>query len=299
MTWTGKLNLLSGTSATITGTGWVIKQTAYMSGLSHDGTYAGMVNAAYTALLDSGYYIGKPLNFTDGDWPIILDQIDFSTLSQDQQEVGLTWRSRRYGTIRAQFSTGAAMDQTNTDYAGRPITVKYTYPESYIDSTKAGQTEETGAMVSKLIPERTVEITRTEWGPTYGYTAGYDIANIIYTRKMTYEGKVNSAGWTPIPNRIELFNQGCWLCTGINASTNDSGVTYDVSYSFAYRPPLTGTYGMTQIGGWNAEAVFIDPSTGRPPKDVGERVEGLSGDAAWRAVRIYDEIDFSTIWDVE
>jgi len=299
MAWTGKLNLLSGTSATITETGWVIKQTAYMTGLVHDGTYAGMVNAAYTGLLDSGYYIGKPLNFTDGDYPIILDQIDFSTLSQDQQEIGLTWRSRRYGTIRAQFSTGAAMEQTNTDYQGTPISVKYEYPSAYIDPAKAGQTEETGVMVSKLMPERTVEITRTEWGPTYGYQAGYDIAGIIYNRKMNYEGKVNASAWTPIPGRIELFNTGCWLCTAINAATNDSGVTYDVSYNFAYRPSLPGSEGVNQIGGWFAEAVFVDPATGRPPVDVGERVKGMSGDAAWRAVQIYDTVDFSNIWDVE
>jgi hypothetical protein len=92
--------------------------------------------------------------------------------------------------------------------------------------------------------------------------------------------------------QIPIMSKHCWLCTGINATTNDSGVTYDVTYTFVFRDPIQE--GTSHIGGWNAEVVFVDPATGRPPKDY---ILDESGNNLTKVVKqIYPEVDFSDIW---
>lgn len=291
---TTKLNTIKGTGATLTEAGWVINQTAYLDGLTSDGTAAGLISAAYTVLLSNGYYIGKFLNFADGSWPIVLDQMDFSTLTIDAQQVGLIWRSRRYSAMRVNFSTAGTMEQTNVDANGNVLTVEYTYPEGYPESQRIGTTEETGAIISKFVPEVTLDIARTEWGPTYGWTAGYDISHIIAIKKYNYEGKTNANSWYPIPGGssipVDMQYPASWLCTGINAVTNDSGVTYDVSYSFSYRKRRLITIGATQttVNGWDTIYSFIDPSTGRPIPDPDE--------SSMKVGVPYTSVDFSGIY---
>lgn len=283
-----RFHIIKGSGAKLTPEGWVINQTAHFDGLTGDGTAAGLISAAYNVLVTNGYYIGKFLPFSDNSWPIVLDEMDFSTLTPDSQEVGLVWRSRRYATVRANFNTSAAMEQTNLDADGTPISVQYTYPEGH---EKEGQTEITGGMVNKLIPEMAIEISRTEWGPTYGWPAGYDISAIITTRKFKYEGKINSTTWYPVPGTasipVNMQFPGSWLCTGINATTNDTGVTYDVTYTFAFREIQSIS---TNKRGWDTTVVFIDPSTGRP---VPNPVEGES----IKKVVNYKTEDFSGIWE--
>jgi len=91
-------------------------------------------------------------------------------------------------------------------------------------------------------------------------------------------------------------NKGCWLCMGINSQTNDSGVTYDVTYTFAYRKSIPDA--LYHIGGWEAEVVFIDPTTGKPVPDPGTQTIGLLGDAASRVFAVYQDYDFGGIWGV-
>jgi len=196
---TAQVSAINGTGATLTGEGWVITQKVTLSGLVPDVTPASipsLVSAAYMVLLANGYYIGKFLEFSDGGWPIVLDQMDFSTLTHENQDVYLTWRSRRFSGIRANFTSAMATEQTNKDYAGTPITLQYTYPDGH---ELAGQTGETGVMVNKIVPEITVEVSRTEWGPTYGFAAGYDISRELLQRKLDYEGKINNANWSVLP----------------------------------------------------------------------------------------------------
>jgi len=306
------LHAIRNTGATLSNTGWVINQTAIFRNLDPaEDSIAGLVSAAYNVLLTNDYYVGKFLNFTDIDpvsgeqWPIVLDQLDFSTLSQDTQEVGIIWRSRRNGPMRVQFSTGAVMEQTNMTYGGSPIVLKYKYPnDPNLYGDKADQEEATGVMMDKLIPERTVELTRTEWGPTYGYNPGYNVIRLIDEKKHKYEGHTNLTNWSPIPGLPPrpAINIECWLCTGINATTNDGGLTYDVSYSFVFRDPIPVTAQVnesqttTHVGGWVAEALFIDPGTGRPPSNLGTPHYSTYGNAAYRVVPIYQPIDFSQIW---
>ena len=83
---------------------------------------------------------------------------------------------------------------------------------------------------------------------------------------------------------------------GINSQTNDTGVTYDVTYTFAYRNPIPDA--VYHIGGWEAEVVFVDPTTGKPVPDPGTPTIGLLGDAAARTVGVYQSVSFSGIWGV-
>ena len=299
-----KFHITRGSGARLTNEGWVINQVAHFDGLSGDGTTAGLISAAYSVLLNNGYYIGKFLDLTDYGWPIVLDEMDFSTLTPDSQQVGLVWRSRKYSTVRANFATSAVMEQTNMDYAGNVLSVSYTYPEGYPEDELVGKTETTGVMVNKFVPEMTVEVSRTEWGPTYGFLPGYDIVALISNRKLQYEGKINSNTWYPIPeydyvNRYykerfgindDLKSAGSWLCTGINAVTNDTGVTYDVTYSFAFRKKkeVDGRAGYYQ--GWSGVYVFIDPANSRPIADTDTDSLKVS--------QIYETADFSGIWYV-
>ena len=307
-----KLNTIKGTSATLTSAGWVITQTANLDGLIPDPNQygiVGLISAAYGVLLNYDYYIGKFLPISDGGWPIVLDEINFSTFTPDNQEVTLVWQSRRMGAVSANFTTGMSSEQTNISWNGEPIQVKYTYPEGH---EKEGETETTGVMVNKLIPEMTIDIQRTEWGPTYGYAAGYDISQIILLRKATYEGKINKNNYNPVPTvnwvqkgsgwytlqqapPIPSENIGCWLCMGINANTNDSGLTYDVAYTFAYRPRYYAPDLEEWFGGWIPKAVFIDPSTGRPPADATANDTPGEGSIVYPAV--YEDIDFTGIWN--
>lgn len=308
---TAKVDTINGTGATLTSEGWVITQKVTCSGLVADDSpvsVPGLVSAAYAVLLSNNLYIGKFLEFNDGGWPIVLDQMDFSTLTQDHQEVYLTWRSRRFSGIRANFTSAMSTEQTNKDYAGNIIKLQYTYPA---DHDLFGKPGETGVMVNKIVPEITVDISRTEWGPTYGFAAGYDISRKLLQRKLDYEGKINNANWSVLPgvqwsqtgsNHYTLSpatpmpanNTGCWLCMGINSQTNDCGVTYDVTYTFAYRKPIPDA--VLQIGGWEAEVVFVDPTTGKPVPNPGTQVIGLLGDAASRVVGVYESADFYWIW---
>jgi hypothetical protein len=87
-----------------------------------------------------------------------------------------------------------------------------------------------------------------------------------------------------------MKQEGVWLLTSINAITNDAGVTYDVNYSFAFRPrQVVNVSGLpSTIDGWASTYVFIDPSTGRPVPDPDS--------SSMKVSQIYQKVDFTDIW---
>ena len=291
-----QLNTISGASTRLDSSGWTIYETAYFRGLIGQ-SQGELASRAYGILLNNGYFIGAFYEKMDVEFPsgtvspIVLDAIDFVALTNETQQCTLIWRSRRNGPIRAQFSTGAVSVQTNTNNDGTPIVLQLINRPLIFGERRPGN-----RVWSMYLNRRSVA---HRWGPDVWLMPWCDISGNILTQGVI-KGKINSDMFLPVPNKIpspedKHARPGCWLCTGINASTNDSGVTYDVSYSFAFRPSVE-VGGDEYLKGWNAEAVFIDPATGRPPKDLGERVSGLSGEAAWRSVQIYDEVAFSGIW---
>lgn len=132
------------------------------------------------------------------------------------------------------FSATLAQEQSNKDVNGRVIVVEH-----------AG--EEQSGLVTRLVPQMMIEISRMEIGSPAD-------------RIRNYIGKLNLADWRVAP----ADPRGTWLFIGANAVSQDFGVSYRVDYQFQYRPPI-GPY-----SGWDQEVVFIDPTTGRPPPDVYE-----------------------------
>lgn len=158
-----------------------------------------------------------------------------------------------------QFQVGTSVQQVQTnkalDGAGNPtIIMKVGY-------TKDGELKEQGGLVEKLVPKTSYSAVRTE-----------DISPLSKSR--TYVGKLNL---TP------LFGDpvGSWMCTGINGVSSDGGNTYVVTYEFQY------------LGAEEAKAniFYIDPETGKPPKDAttGTEPGGLA------VFDIYNKIDFTPL----
>ena len=57
------------------------------------------------------------------------------------------------------------------------------------------------------------------------------------------------------------------MCEGIDGVSNDSGVTYEVSYNFIYAVPGQDADGK-RISGWLTTLSFSDKKTGEIPPDV-------------------------------
>ena len=124
--------------------------------------------------------------------------------------------------------------------------VKYTFPADYEGVNKekyASKEFETGAEASKFVLGNTIIVTRQE-----------DISGAALNNKVRdFVGTINNAGWLLAPGDPA----GVWLCAGIEGISNDNGLTYVVTYSFQYRADY-----------WEITVVYIDPNTGRPPKDL-------------------------------
>lgn len=90
------------------------------------------------------------------------------------------------------------------------------------------------------------------------------------TRAETFVGKLNSLSWNG-------YAAETVLCTGIVGTTRDRGVSYDVRYSFEYKP-----------NGWTTTVVFIDEDTGRP-------IANLVDNESKKTIDLYDAVSFSSL----
>lgn len=150
--------------------------------------------------------------------------------------------------------------QTNKDLNGFPIFVQHTYDNT--DPNYPGQTITQGAQVNAFRP--VAEITYR------GLVQPPSIFNLI----IKYLGCVNSTTWN-------YGNPSRWLCTNFTASLHDKSTT-----------PDTWLCEVTfQADGyeWTQEAVFIDPTTGKPPADLVSGV-GIKKVFTQRAVDFNDLI---------
>jgi hypothetical protein len=129
--------------------------------------------------------------------------------------------------------------QTSKDEFGFPIFVQHTYDNN--DPNYPGQTITQGASVNQF--RGVAEITYR------GLVQPPSILLLI----AKYLGKVNSTTW----------NYGAplqWLCTNFTASLHDKSTTPDTwlcEVTFQADGSL-----------WSQDAVFIDPTTGKPPADL-------------------------------
>lgn len=85
-----------------------------------------------------------------------------------------------------------------------------------------------------------------------------------------FVGKVNQQTFRGKPARS-------WLCTAIEGVSEDNGLTWDVVYEFELREAT-----------WDADVVYIDPETDRPPEVITSGVE-------LRTYQVYELADFGQL----
>lgn len=146
-----------------------------------------------------------------------------------------------------------------TDVNGDPVIVRYDE-----------QTEDIFGDIQIVTNSQVVEVERQAAQAVASLTRVESV--YPFDKALDYTGRVN---------KLAVFGKpaGTWLCTGITARTEDRGQTYEVTYSFAYKPD-----------GWEVEAVYIDDETNRPPSDLvdgyGRKRVQVQGDAIFQQLGV-------------
>ena len=104
---------------------------------------------------------------------------------------------------------------------------------------------------------------------------------IQFERKEQSSPLIKSLEYTGSVNKLKInsFNPRTLLCTGIEGSSEDNGITYSVIYRFQYKPDT-----------WDATVAFIDPATDKIHVDANaETGNGVS------VFEVYPEKDFRSL----
>lgn len=165
------------------------------------------------------------------------------------------------------------MKRTNIDVDGNVIQIEGYHAEQYDDDGNPLGIENPvaepiqGGMVDVPVVLTVLRYMRREppvdrWGRTPGY------------KSKLFTGKTNS---------VDLDGSGLhtWLCTRLGAVTDDSGLTYNMTYEFTFDPDH-----------WRATAVYIDPKTGQPGDNLHiTDLNTMSGNGV-KTFQIVGAIDF-------
>ncbi len=162
---------------------------------------------------------------------------------------GAAWELGEATIIEA--ATTLVQKEANVDIDGAEIYISHKYPGD-------ADYKDQGVLVPVTTPQETVIFRKRETVDPH-------------TFGMNYTNKVNITPW--YGGAI-----GTWLCTMITGRSTNRTVWWDNAYSFQY-DPFT----------WEHHAVFIDPNTGRPPKDI----EAGVGEKYYRMYGLadFDELD--------
>lgn len=152
-----------------------------------------------------------------------------------------------------ELGVASTVVRTSQNVKGEQVVLRHTYRETLATGEVTSRTERQSAEVefeqSQLVLiQRRVETVAP-------------VAKSLY-----YSNTVNS-------RRIWGFERGTLFCHPITASSNDGGVSYQVTYQFQASDT------------WLARALFKDKKTGKPPIDLVE----AQGSAL---VQVYEETDF-------
>jgi len=270
-------DLIEGNEATLSSDGWQFTRTAIVDGVVGVTGYAKLFYAT-NLMISEGAYIGAP----HPAWPsATLRQINPIAIDNDTVKFSLIYRDNP--TTRITGTSSLSQEQTNIDSDGDPIELTYTYPADYKDpntgaaSSLAGKEVKQGGTVMKYIPEISFSYTRSENEISHGSNGMSLIA-----RQGQYVGKVNKDSW--ILGGFVQF-PGTWMCTGITFDSQDNGLNYDVTYSFAKRRLDIGLEPLNV--GWKTRIVFVRVD-GNPAPDA---VDGTSQ----KTIQIYESENFTPL----
>lgn len=246
--------IVDGSGGRKTRTGWELDRIATVYNIDITVPASAVILYAVDVLENDGIIIGSahPSRST-----LFLSDFELGGISTEAVDVRLIYKEYPFGdqVIRVGATTsqvvtnqGFLVNQTTKAVATSlsDMQVKYTFPADYEGVNKdvyKGKEFETGVESTKLIPERTIVITRQEviTGPAVSEMA------------RDFVGKVNRSGWLLAPGDLSHT----WLCNGIEGVSNDNGLSYVITYSFQYREDK-----------WTQTVIYLDPNTGRPPPDV-------------------------------
>jgi hypothetical protein len=268
MTASIKLDIIDGGNLKYSADGYELDRIAIVSGLSGTASSKFISALSVSGMPD----LGDPHPSMSA---AILREISVESISQASNEVRVLLKYSTFvkgSTQYPQYSNvvrcGSAVQQEQTTQGIEnssivDIYTRYTYPD---DANKygdmAGKTDDQGGYVPKLVPLTSVTLSMVQ---------AINGVNLTALSKW-YTGKVNSGGFPGIdPTAVART----WLCTEISGDSNDGGNTYNVTYSFQYKPDT-----------WDATVVFNDFTTGKPP---------ITGDLsqAIKTYQIYEEVDFN------
>jgi len=230
--------------------GWVAERVATVSGVEGDG-HARLVNAVQH--VDMPRMQSRHPTIT---WLRLEEKVP-RAIAPDVVEVRLIYRpSSPASGEDTLIAVGGSVSQveTNMDFNGDAL---------FVERGLTSKPEKQGVFVSVLRPEHTVTFTRTE-------------SSDPAAKSKVFVGKVNSSDWRGEP-------MGAWLCTELSGTSQDSGVSFVVTYGFAFRPIA----GQNEVG-WDVTAVWIDPVTGGPLPEP-ERGREL------KRFRVYHSEDFNAL----
>lgn len=146
-----------------------------------------------------------------------------------------------------QLGSTVSSGKTTKDKNGTQITVSLTD-----NPTQTGEVE-------VQIPQTVVVFERKE-------------STSPLTKSIAFAGTVNTS-------TIGDFAARTLLCLGIEGTSSDDGLTWQVTYRFQYNANT-----------WDATVVYVDPDTGRPHDDI-----NIGTSDGVTVARVYPESNFSTL----
>jgi hypothetical protein len=232
-------DVIDGSRGELTVHGWDLERIAIVTGVSGDG-HAKVINATNDAGMPN---IGDahPSRST-----CYLTRISPEQLTSEEVHFRLYYSDRGIAEFgwapdTIQGNCTVSQQDVNVDADNYLTQVSYTYPADYAYDANLANTEVIHTQfVPKLIPELILTIKKIE------YSNPSAVAR-------EYIGTVNLAGWAG----DWTATARTWLCTGIDWISHNQGISYEVVYTFQYRPD-----------GWDSTLNFIDPHTNEVPPDI-------------------------------
>jgi len=250
-----KLDIIDGNRGRLDHIGWEFERIATVTGLTGDGHAK-----IYAASTVSGMPILGALH-PSVPYCYLMEK-NAESIDSETVRFRLLYRTSRRLMDTIEVGGTLSQGETNLDINGNVMITTYTYPTDHPIENYRGLQKAQSEIVSKLLPEHSIVISRLEF------------ANPS-PRAKDYVGMVNDGAWSLDMSAAPRT----WLCTGIVGRSPDNGVTYTVTYSFQYRGDT-----------WDVSILHTDPATGKPPSEAGD-----PSDTVLNTYQIYPVRNFNNL----